>query len=120
MERCRRYELQGCSIGGFFFTEAIRTIHNYYDRLFNEGSWEDEEEEENKGGETEDERIKGPTSPLAVYGILPFVLRVSELTNHPYKDILGWAVMEVFYLTCYAIDKHNMEEMQIKMWQKTH
>ena len=106
-----------CCFSGdcFFFTQAIRTIHDSYTRLFGSRSEEDETSEE------EGEKIpEGPTSPIAEYGILPYVLKVAEITNHTYRDVLGWSLMEVLYLTCYVLDKNIADEINIKMWQNRH
>ena len=95
--------------------QKIRTIHDSYTRLFGSRSEEDETSEE------EGEKVpEGPTSPIAEYGILPYVLKVAEITNHTYRDVLSWSLMEVLYLTCYVLDKNIADEINIKMWQNRH
>ena len=87
----------------FFFTNSIRNIVAHYERLFIE---RDEDEEER---ETQIE------SPMGQYGIIPFILEVVRLTRTPFEDVMKWSICQVFYLTCYSIDKNKMEEMKRKM-----
>ncbi len=94
-----------------FFTHSISSIHSHYERLF-KGT--DEE-----GEETE---TRNPTSgnPLQQYGILPFIIKVCEVTNTDFESVLGWSICQVFTIICYAIDKQKLEELQIKQWKATH
>ena len=78
---------------------------------------------ESRDQEDEEQGIKEDfqaTNPLGQYGILPYVLKVVEITNTPFNDVLEWSINQVFYLTCYAIDKMKMDEMMVKQWKKTH
>ena len=81
-------------------------------RLFENRSKEDEVEGSEKDYQA--------ANPLGQYGILPYVLKVVEITNTPFNEVLEWSINQVFYLTCYAIDKMKMDELMVKQWKRTH
>ena len=77
-----------------------------------------------KGDETDDSEEETGSgedaNPIAQYGILSMVLRVCEISLTPFEQVMQWPVTQVFYLTCYAIDKNKMEELQIQQWKMKH
>ena len=94
-----------------FFTQSVRSITAHFDRLFKEADEEDENKEKTN---------QGSGSPIEQYGIIPFILKVIEITNETWGSIMGWSICQVFYLTCYAIDKQKLDELVVNNWRKTH
>ena len=96
----------------FFFQQTIQRIHENFPILFNKGN---EDNEYTEGSEGEPNKSGGEFS---AFGIIPFVLKFCEVTNHNFEEALNYDVSTLFYIVSYEVVKIKEQEKQIKQMQR--
>lgn len=57
---------------------------------------------------------------ISKWGILPYILKVVEITNHTFMEVLDFPIITTLYLTCYQQDKIEFERQELEKWKRTH
>lgn len=73
-----------------------------------------EEDEDRQGSE---ETIDSGSEKLNGYGIIPFILKFCEVTNHNLEEAMDYDISLLFYIVSYEILKAKEQEKQIKRIQ---
>lgn len=60
------------------------------------------------------------TNRLSKWGILPYVMKVVEITNTKLDEVFDMPICEVFYLTCYQLDVDKLQKEQLEKWKRQH
>lgn len=84
------------------FSQVLQSIHKNFSQLFNSS-----EEAPEK-------------TPLTKWGILPFILKVVEISNTKFEEVMGWSICQVFYLVCYSLDLDKMQKKELERWKRAH
>lgn len=61
-----------------------------------------------------------PKNRLSKWGILPYVMKVVEITNTKLDEVFNMPICEVFYLTCYQLDVDKLQKEQLEKWKRQH
>ena len=102
--RCKHYS--------FFFTHKVQEIIANYTGLFNasnDGEYETEDDME---------EVQANNKGLQKYGLLNYVLKAVEVSKHPLNEVLKLPICTTLTLVQWALDKAQIEELQIKKLQK--
>ena len=72
------------------------------------------EDKENESDER-DEKADGESSgEFSGYGIIPFILKFCEVTNHTFEQAMDYDVSTLFYIVSYEVLKIREQEKQIR------
>ena len=96
----------------FFFTQQVKRIVENYTGLFNSGNGEGDDLEE------EASNAEAPLQGMQKYGLLNYVLKAVEVTNHSLTEVLELPICTVLTIVQWSIDKAKMEEQQIRKMQQ--
>lgn len=96
----------------FFFRKTVRQIHENFPILFNQEPKEDESTDGNKRETNESGR------EFSGFGIIPFILKFCEVTNHNFEEAMTYDVSTLFYIVSYEVMKAKEQEKQIKQIQR--
>lgn len=96
----------------FFFHQTVQRINSNFPILFDQSS---EEGEHAEGNEIENDRTD---SKINGFGIIPFVLKFCEVTNHNFEEAMNYDVSTLFYIVSYEVIKMREQEKQIKQMQR--
>lgn len=69
---------------------------------------------------TDPEGETSPANRLSKWGILPYVMKVVEITNTKLDEVFDMPICEVFYLTCYQLDVDKLQKEQLEKWKRQH
>ena len=92
----------------FFFHQTVQRINGNFPILFDKTS---EEDEYTEGTQNEND---GSDSKINGFGIIPFVLKFCEVTNHNFEEALSYDISTLLYIVSYEVIKLKEQEKQIK------
>ena len=83
----------------------VKSIHQNHPALFDQADEVEENEQENNA-----EVETGNRSPLAMYGIIPFVLTYCQLTNETLTTAMRESVLQVLFIYNYEHTRRLLDE----------
>lgn len=89
-------------------------IHGNFPILFNQEVKESEDANES-------ENVSNTSNEgFSAFGIIPFILKFCEVTNHTFEEAMGYDISTLFYIVSYEVMKAKEQEKQIKQIQNRH
>lgn len=57
---------------------------------------------------------------MSKWGIMPYIIKCCEVSNTKFDEVMEMPVCTVFYITCYELDRAEIEKKELEIWKRTH